>query len=87
MGCTERLGKYDSLEITFPGWSIPSFVLNLWQMTLSSSSSVVLVNVETASSGNYRCEVSIEAPSFETDVEEAPFIVLGKSVLFIFRRY
>ena len=46
--------------------------------TLSSTSTnVILANVCASTSGLYRCEVSAEAPGFETADREAHFNVIG----------
>ncbi|KAK4027416.1 hypothetical protein OUZ56_016462 [Daphnia magna] len=42
----------------------------------SSSTNVLLTNVDAATSGLYRCEVSAEAPGFETADREAQFHVI-----------
>lgn len=44
----------------------------------SSENVVVLSSVQLSSSGVYRCEVSGEAPSFETVTEHREMMVVGK---------
>ena len=39
------------------------------------------MKVNTSASGLYHCEVSAEAPNFETADKEANFTVIGKSQL------
>lgn len=39
---------------------------------------MVLSNVNLTSSGRYRCEVSAEAPAFQTVSDHADMIVVGK---------
>jgi hypothetical protein len=42
---------------------------------------VLLRNVTAAAEGVYKCEVSTEAPYFDTDYEEANLSVVGKSII------
>ncbi|KAF4521237.1 hypothetical protein B566_EDAN005449 [Ephemera danica] len=44
----------------------------------SSESTVVLSSVNLSTSGRYRCEVSAEAPSFQTVSEHGDMVVVGK---------
>jgi hypothetical protein len=53
-------------------------------MANSTARSVVLLNVSPESSGVYRCEVSVEGPSFETDSREAVLRVIGEPLHFFF---
>ena len=48
------------------------------QLVQSSGHSVVLTNVASSASGHYKCEISAEAPSFETDTREAILHVVGQ---------
>ena len=48
------------------------------QMQHSNESVVSLRSVTHASAGTFRCEVSGEAPDFETDYREANMSVIGK---------
>jgi hypothetical protein len=42
---------------------------------------VLLRNVTAAAEGVYKCEVSTEAPYFDTDYEEANLSIVGKSII------
>ena len=46
-------------------------------MVNSNESMVTVRDVKRANSGTYRCEVSGEAPDFETDYREANMSVVG----------
>ena len=48
------------------------------QRDRSTANTVVLSDVTPASSGNYKCEVSAEAPSFHTDSGSGKLLVVGK---------
>jgi hypothetical protein len=50
----------------------------LFQLLNSSESTVVLSRVDLSSSGLYKCEVSAEAPSFQTVSERGQMIVVGE---------
>lgn len=50
----------------------------LLQMHNSSASEVILQSVQLSSSGVYRCEVSGEAPFFETVTEHGHMMVVGE---------
>lgn len=56
---------------------------NMWLLVLqlhnSTDSTVVLENVNLSTSGRYRCEVSGEAPSFQTVSDHGDMIVVGKT--------
>lgn len=47
-------------------------------MSMTNSTSVMLTQVDPSTSGLFRCEVSAEAPSFETADREAEFNVIGE---------
>ena len=47
------------------------------QMGNSNESVVTIRNVKSSNTGKYRCEVSGEAPDFETDYREAHMSVVG----------
>ena len=47
-------------------------------MSKSSDRKVVLTSIDTPSGGEYRCEVSAEAPSFETVQQDGLMQVAGK---------
>ena len=47
-------------------------------MLNSNESMVSIRDVKRANTGTYRCEVSAEAPDFETDYREANMSVIGK---------
>lgn len=48
------------------------------QLHNSTDSTVVLENVNLSTSGRFRCEVSGEAPSFQTVSDHGDMIVVGK---------
>lgn len=48
----------------------------------STESVVVLSSVQLSSTGTYRCEVSGEAPFFETVTDHQKMTVVGKSLTF-----
>lgn len=48
------------------------------QLHNSTDTQVVLDNVNLASTGRYRCEVSAEAPSFQTVSDHGDMIVVGE---------
>lgn len=50
---------------------------HLFQETHSTAESVVLKTLELASSGKYRCEVSAEAPSFQTVTNHSSMLTVG----------
>lgn len=54
------------------------------QLHNSSDSLVVLQLVNLSSSGRYRCEVSGEAPSFNTVDGYGDMVVVGKFISFFF---
>ena len=47
-------------------------------MQASNESVVSIRNAKHANAGTYRCEVSGEAPDFETDYREANMSIIGK---------
>lgn len=49
----------------------------------STDSIVVLQSVNLSTTGRYRCEVSAEAPSFQTVSDHGDMIVVGKLKLYI----
>jgi len=51
----------------------------LFQIHNSTDSQVVLNSVNLSSTGRYRCEVSAEAPSFQTVSDHGDMTVVGKS--------
>lgn len=48
------------------------------QVSLSNSREVTLRAVQRELTGNYKCEVSADAPLFHTDIREAFMMVAGK---------
>lgn len=48
------------------------------QLHNSTDTQVVLDNVSLASTGRYRCEVSAEAPSFQTVSDHGDMVVVGE---------
>lgn len=62
--------------------------INLIQQLHNSTDRViVLENVNLSSSGRYRCEVSGEAPSFQTVSDHGLMTVVGKFVFFFYNYY
>lgn len=55
-----------------------SFSLYSLQVQNSTNDQVVLDPIELASTGKYRCEVSAEAPSFQTVSDHGEMTVVGK---------
>ena len=51
----------------------------VFQIHNSTESQVVLKSVNLSSTGRYRCEVSAEAPSFQTVSDHGDMTVVGKS--------
>jgi hypothetical protein len=54
------------------------FFLYSRQLQNSTDNQVVLDNVSLSSTGRYRCEVSAEAPSFQTVSDHGDMIVVGE---------
>jgi hypothetical protein len=52
-------------------------------LTLSGQNKVVIMEAHFGLSDKYRCEVSVEAPSFDTALVMAPVYVVGKSHTYI----
>lgn len=52
----------------------------VYQESKSSSTKVTLFPLTRMSTGNYKCEVSTDAPNFPTIVEDANMTVIGKIV-------
>lgn len=52
--------------------------LSLPQTTQSNASHVLLRNVPTSISGKFACEVSADAPTFDTSIVAADMEVVGK---------
>ena len=50
----------------------------LWQLAASDARTVRLRSVYLSTSGQFRCEVSLEAPSFDTFYDFGDMIVVGK---------
>lgn len=56
-------------------------VVIILQESKSSASEVTLYPLTRTSNGNYKCEVSTDAPNFPTVVEDANMSVIGKKRL------
>lgn len=56
----------------------PNIIQSRFQIDKSNSTEVVLKSLELSSSGTYRCEVSAEAPSFQTVFQDRDMITVGK---------
>jgi len=52
--------------------------INIFQTTQSNASHVLLRNVPTSISGKFACEVSADAPTFDTSIVAADMEVVGK---------
>jgi hypothetical protein len=50
----------------------------MFQLQNSDMSRVTLTNLQFNTSGNYKCEVSTEAPNFETVAQSSNMTVMGK---------
>jgi len=57
--------------------SKPNTIQSRFQIDKSNSNEVVLKSLELSSSGTYRCEVSAEAPSFQTVFQDRDMITVG----------
>lgn len=55
----------------------------LFQIGNSTEKILVLRNVNLSSAGRYRCEVSAEAPSFQTVSDHADMVVVGESKVYL----
>ena len=55
-----------------------SLSVSAQQKSSLKEGNVTLVNLRAEASGRYRCEVSLEAPTFETFESEANLTVIGK---------
>lgn len=53
---------------------------SIFQIHNSTERSVVLYSVNLMSTGRYRCEVSAEAPSFQTVSDHSDMLVVGKKI-------
>lgn len=54
------------------------FFILFFQIHNSTDSVVILQSVNLSTTGRYRCEVSAEAPSFQTVSDHGDMIVVGK---------
>jgi hypothetical protein len=50
----------------------------MFQLQNSDMNIVTLINLKFNTSGNYKCEVSTEAPNFETVAQNSNMTVMGK---------
>jgi len=50
----------------------------VWQVSLSDSRNVTLLDVQKQLTGFYKCEVSADAPLFHTEIKSASMTVVGK---------
>jgi len=55
-----------------------SMYVFVWQVSLSDSRNVTLLNVQKQLTGFYKCEVSADAPLFHTEIKSASMTVVGK---------
>jgi len=75
MRCNETsfdTGRYRIASIT------NCLSLFMFQLQKSGSTNVTLINLQFNTSGTYRCEVSTEAPNFETVAQNSNMTVMGK---------
>lgn len=49
-------------------------------MVSSVNNSVILQDIDKSTSGRFKCEVSADAPSFQTEVVKAELIVKGETM-------
>lgn len=54
-----------------------TIIIFCFQISKSNSKEVTLNNVQRKTSGQYKCEVTSDAPLFHTDIKEAPLLVVG----------
>jgi hypothetical protein len=52
--------------------------LLVFQLHNSDMNRVTLTNLQFNTSGNYKCEVSTEAPNFETVAQNSNMTIMGK---------
>ena len=64
-------------EPIYPPWNLFLIVV-LFQARLSTEREVVLDNVDFTTTGQYRCEVSGDAPMFQTASTEGILYVVGE---------
>jgi len=50
----------------------------MFQILKSDMNRVTLINLHFKTSGNYKCEVSTEAPNFQTVAQNSSMTVMGK---------
>lgn len=55
-----------------------SMYVFVWQVSLSDSRNVTLLDVQKQLTGFYKCEVSADAPLFHTEIKSASMTVVGK---------
>ncbi|KAJ8968953.1 hypothetical protein NQ317_007715 [Molorchus minor] len=55
---------------------------SLLQVSKSNSREVTLTDVERETSGEFKCEVSADAPRFHTDIRSAHLLVAGSVIKF-----
>lgn len=53
------------------------------QLSESNATTVVLYSLGESSSGRYSCEVSLDAPTFRTQINSARLNVVGKRKIII----
>lgn len=51
--------------------------VNLFQLSRSNSREVTLTGVDRKTSGEFKCEVSADAPLFHTEIRAAHLLVAG----------
>jgi hypothetical protein len=79
----DQNGVNVDVSIHFPTTKLPNgrkMFFSLQQLHNSTDTQVVLDNVNLASSGRYRCEVSAEAPSFQTVSDHGDMVVVGELI-------
>lgn len=54
------------------------FLSYVFQVSDSNSKQVTLTDVERETSGEFKCEVSADAPLFHTEIRAAHLLVAGK---------
>lgn len=64
--------------------SFKQFLILLFQIKNSTDTVVVLRRVTIQSTGKYRCEVSGEAPAFQTISDHGDMMVVGKFFVYFF---
>jgi hypothetical protein len=66
------------MNSNFSLYFFPHTNISSWQKAKSNASHVIISQVETNMSGRYTCEVSVDAPTFQTTLVSGEMEVVGK---------